>query len=417
MGRMRGEQAGRASSGYGAPRGERDLAAFAEVASACFDVSLEDTRAWFERGDLRNLRLLRQGESVAAGLLLVPMGQWFGARVVPMTGLAGVGVPAERRGQGAARSLLQAVLKELREAGVALSTLYPSTTTLYRSVGFEVAGGRYALELRLAELRAGRADRALAVRRATPADEPAIAEVAAEVGRRGTGALERGAYIWRRVRQPRGRIVRDLVIVGAGGLEGYAYLSQREVPRSEGHEYEVVATDAAAATPAAGRRLLALLADHSGIARRAVLYGGPAHPLLMLLPERHYSVTLVDPWMLRIVDVRSALESRGWPAGVQGELALELSDALLPPNAGRWTLKVAAGSASVTRTAPSRTSARGAAGGPALRLDVRGLAPLYSGHLSPWQLRQAGLLDGDEAALDLAAALFAGPAPAMSDMF
>jgi predicted acetyltransferase len=417
MGRTRGEQAGPASNGYGPPRGERDLAAFAEIASACFDVSIEDTRTWFERGDVRNLRLLRQGEAVAAGLLLVPMGQWFGGRVVPMTGLAGVGVPAERRGQGAARSLLHAALAELREAGVALSTLYPSTTTLYRSVGFEVAGGRYALELRLGELRAGRADRALAVRRATPADEPAIAEVAQQAARRGAGQLDRGAYIWRRVRQPRGRIVRDLVIAGESGLEGYAYLSQREVPRGEGHEYEVVATDAAAVTPAAGRRLLALLADHSGIARRAVLYGGPTHPLLMLLPERHYAVTLVDPWMLRIVDVRAALEGRGWPAGVEGELTLELTDELLPANAGRWTLKVGAGSASVTRTAPSRTTARGTAGGRALRLDVRGLAPLYSGHLSPWQLRQAGLVDGDEAALDLAAALFAGPAPAMSDMF
>jgi len=421
MGRTKGEQAGPATSGYGPPRGERDLAGFAEIASACFDVSIEDTRAWFERGDARNLRLARQGEAVAAGLLLIPMGQWFGGRAVPMTGLAGVGVPAERRGRGAARSLLHAALDELHAAGVALSTLYPSTTTLYRSVGFEVAGGRYALELRLGELRARRADRAdreLAVRRATPADEPAIAEVAREAARRGAGQLDRGPYIWRRVRQPRGRIVRDLVIAGENGLEGYAYLSQREVPRGEGHEYEVVATDAAAVTPAAGRRLLALLGDHSGIARRAVLYGGPAHPLLMQLSERHYAVSLVDPWMLRIVDLRAALEQRGWPAGVAGELALELTDELLPGNAGTWNVKVAAGSASVTSPASSRRTTRGgAAGSPALRLDVRGLAPLYSGHLSPWQLRQAGLLDGDEAALDLAAALFAGPAPAMSDMF
>jgi predicted acetyltransferase len=411
-------------SSYGPPRGERELAAFAEIASACFNVSEEDARAWFRRGGERNLRLFRAGGAVAAGLLLVPMGQWFGGRSVPMTGIAGVGVPAERRGRGAARTLMRAALTELRRSGLALSTLYPSTTTLYRSVGFEVAGGRHALSLQLGALRAAPPDRGLGVRRATPADEPAIARVASEVARAGAGQLDRGEYIWRRVRQPRDRIVRDVVIEGRRGVEGYAYLSQRDVSRPEGAEYEILATDAAAVTPAAGRRLLALLGDHAGIAKRAVLYGGPAHPLLMLLPERHYSVALVDPWMLRIVDLRAALERRGWPAGVQAELQLELSDEVLPGNAGTWRLSVAAGAARVTSVArgaakgTTRRATRKPVGAlPALRLDARGLAPLYSGNLSPWQLRQVGQLDGDEAELDLAAALFAGPAPAMSDMF
>lgn len=345
MGRTRGGGPGGGKSGYGPPRGERDVAAFAEIASARFDVSEPDTRAWFERGDVRNLRLQRADNVVAAGLLLLPMGQWFGGRPVPMTGIAGVGVPAERRGQGAASALTRAALAELRAAGVALSALYPATTALYRRAGFEVAGGRYAIELRLGALRASSADRALTVRRGKPADEPAIVQVARDAARRGAGQLDRGAYIWQRVRQPRGRIVRDFVIEGERGLVGYAYLSQREVARAEGHEYEIVATDAAALNPAAGRRLLALLGDHAGIAQGAVLYGGPAHPLLMLLPERHFSVALVDPWMLRIVDVRAALEQRGWPAGVQAELVLELADDVLPGNAGRWRLSVAKGAA------------------------------------------------------------------------
>ncbi|HZM00306.1 MAG TPA: GNAT family N-acetyltransferase, partial [Planctomycetota bacterium] len=149
----RRRQTDRAGRAYGPPRGERELAAFAEIASACFNVPEEDTRTWFERGGLRNLRLQRDGGAVAAGLLLVPMGQWFGGRAVPMTGIAGVGVPAERRGRGAALSLMRAALAELRRSGVALSTLYPATTALYRAVGYEVAGGRYALELRLGELR------------------------------------------------------------------------------------------------------------------------------------------------------------------------------------------------------------------------------------------------------------------------
>lgn len=419
-------RAGGAAFRYGPAQGERELAAFVEIASACFNVSEDDARGWLERGGLENLRLLREGGTVCAGLLLLPMGQWFGGRAVPMTGVAGVGVPAEQRGRGAALRLMRAALSELRAQGVALSTLYPATTALYRAAGYEVAGGRYAIDLKIGALRASSRDRALVVRRGGPSDEPEIQRVAADAARRSAGQLERNAFIWQRVRTPRGRIARDFVIEGATGLEGYAFLSQRAVAAvGEGHQYEIVATDTAAITPAATRRLLALLADHAGIASRAVLYGAAAHPVLTLLPERHYTVALVDPWMLRIVHLRAALERRGWPAGLQAELLLDVTDDVLPENAGRWRLRVSRGAArveAVARAARAAGGARGArgargAGGDAIALDVRALAPLFSGHLSPGQLEAAGLIAGPPAQLDLAGALFAGPAPAMTDMF
>ena len=52
-----------------------------------------------------------------------------------------------------------------------------------------------------------------------------------------------------------------------------------------------------------------------------------------------------------------------------------------------------------------------------LRVDVRGLAALYSGRLSPEELRVTGLLDGEPRDLAAAALAFAGPAPWMPDMF
>jgi hypothetical protein len=42
---------------------------------------------------------------------------------------------------------------------------------------------------------------------------------------------------------------------------------------------------------------------------------------------------------------------------------------------------------------------------------------LYTGHMSPRELELAGLLSGPPEALDMAAQLFAGPAPTMFDMF
>ena len=47
--------------------------------------------------------------------------------------------------------------------------------------------------------------------------------------------------------------------------------------------------------------------------------------------------------MLRIVDVAAALEARGYPAGLEAQLELEVEDELLAWNHGRLRLSVADG--------------------------------------------------------------------------
>ena len=126
----------------------------------------------------------------------------------------------------------------------------------------------------------------------------------------------------------------------------------------------------------------------------------------MLLREERLEVTTLQRWMLRIVDLRAALEKRGWPATATGEVHLDVRDPILRENARRWVLEVDRGRATVRD---------GGSGG--IAMDVRGLAALYSGFLSAEELRVAGLCDGDDAELARASALFAGPAPWTSDFF
>jgi predicted acetyltransferase len=136
------------------------------------------------------------------------------------------------------------------------------------------------------------------------------------------------------------------------------------------------------------------------------LRSGPNDPRLTVLPLDGISLELEHPWMLRLADVPRALAARGYAPGARGELELDVSDDLLASNAGRFVLSVAGGEGTVRR-----------GGSGVLRVDVRGLAALYTGHLGPWALRAAGLADGDDAALEQAAALFDGPAPWMVDWF
>ena len=398
-------------SDYGPPSGARELSAVAAILAQCFNTPAEDVGPWIARAGESNLRVRRQRGQVCACLLILRMGQWFGGRSVPMGGLAAVGVPAEHRGAGHALAITRAAVAELAADGLPLSTLYPATTHLYRQAGYEVAGGRF--ELRLQPQLIGLRERELTLRAMTDGDLPAIRELAAQRASLGNGALDRGEYIWSRIREPRGRIARGYVVERDGRIEGYAFLSQAFGTGRPGH-YDVIAPDCAALTPQAGRRLLTLFADHASLGDAVTFHGGPADSLLALLPERCWTARLVDPWMLRVLDVKGALQARGWPAAARGELLLDLRDDLLPQNQGRFLLEVEGGRARVD-TAPS--AAGPSAAGAALRLDVRGLSPLYSAHMPPAALAAAGLLEGPPEALAVAASLFAGPAPVMSDMF
>jgi predicted acetyltransferase len=125
------------------------------------------------------------------------------------------------------------------------------------------------------------------------------------------------------------------------------------------------------------------------------------------LPERGYTVKLLDHWMLRLVHVRAALTGRGYPAGLSAQVHLDVADDILPGNHGRIVFTVESGRGSV---------APGGRGD--VKVDVRGLAALYTGHATPWDLRLVGQLTAmaEEPLLALAS-IFAGPAPTTPDFF
>ena len=85
---------------------------------------------------------------------------------------------------------------------------------------------------------------------------------------------------------------------------------------------------------------------------------------------------------------------------------MEVEDALLPRNAGRFVLTVEGGRA---RVVP------GGAG--SVRVRARALGPWYAGHSTAESLAFAGLLSGSAADLAAMTALTAGSPPAMADFF
>ena len=162
---------------FGPPQGERELAAAEDIVAQAFGSAPEDMRSWRQKVEAAeaHLRVLREGGGVAATIVLIPMGQWFNGRRVPMVGIGGVGVAPARRGQGTATRLMQAALRDIRGQGAPLSVLYPSTQPLYRRVGFEQAGSRFELRVQVAGL--GFHERSLKLRPVEESDLPALHDV------------------------------------------------------------------------------------------------------------------------------------------------------------------------------------------------------------------------------------------------
>jgi predicted acetyltransferase len=345
---------------------------------------------------------------VVATARAIPLAQWFGGRAVPCAGIASVAALPEHRREGLTTELVRALLRRERDRGRAVSALYPTTAAFYRRLGYEFAGVRVEHRAPIADLPpAGGQPEELA-----DADLPAVMECFSRFAASHTGPVEtRDPEWWRRrvfgAWDPESH-TRAVVVRGDGGVEGYAgYSLERRGPGPGDHGYAVTCTHLVGTTARALRVLLGHFRGFENAARDLGWFGPPADPVGLLLGSNAFGIRVrVARWMGRILDVRAALEARGYPA-VSGEAVLEVDDPLFPENRGPWRLRADRGAVSVE---PAGTA-------PGSPVPVGILAPLFAGFVTPDDLVRTGLLRGDDPRLPLLRALFAGPIPWMPDFF
>lgn len=383
-------------------REDSELEELAPLVAWAFGGTAASSLKWLQGMGPDSVRVLHAGGRLSAGLAEIPMGQWFGGARVEMLGVAGVAVAAEARGGGLAKRLMIEMLQAARARRVALSTLYPATVTLYRNVGYELAGSRYRYTAQLARLPRWRSELALG---ALPASrEGEVEAMYRELASEQPGYLDRGSYIWNRVRTPEGAPVRGLLVEGEHGTEGYVYVKQQSTSE---WAYDLMVTDLVAKSGDAAKRILTFLADHRSTGTRAHWYAGPLLPWTFEFPERVFDMALTDYWMLRLVHVEAALEQRGYPKALTLELDLEVEDSTLPDNSGRYIVRLADGRATVERSA----------GAGRIQMQGRGLAALYTGFATPAALVRARLLTAGADDLGLLGAAFGSAAPGLVDHF
>jgi predicted acetyltransferase len=387
---------------------EKERGAYGAMISHAFGFPTADAPEWFAKVGHENLRVVVEGAHVIAGLIVIPMGQFFGGRSVPMIGVAGVGVTPEARGRGVGSFMMERFASEARANGFALSSLYGATTHFYTRIGWTRAAARMQFDVELPMLEPLRADApGLRITQVEGAPDD-VRAFYKEWAKDRPGHLDRNQQIWRRVVEPRGYTTRTFVVHEGDAMTGYAILSHK----MEGEGGHVKAWCVAPKTKAAARALLSVFGSYSSVASTVTFFGSLAHPLLWAMPERRHEIKVSWYPMTRTLDLGGALRARGFPRGASCDVSFEIHRKTAElPSREDVRLVVEGGEG---RVLPCK-SAR-------LRMSEHGFTALFTGFTSARELVDLGEIEttGDARTRDAIEALdgvFAGPMPSLPDFF
>ncbi|MFG1614974.1 enhanced intracellular survival protein Eis [Nonomuraea wenchangensis] len=330
------------------------------------------------------------GSRLTAAARLRQFTQWWHGRPQPMAGVAGVTVSPEDRGRGVGTRLMRAVIERGVELGDAVSALYPATTPIYRSLGYEHAGGMRKVTLPAEALRGLRPSGQVKLRRMGPADAAELIAVLHKVhgAARSSGPVSYDERTW-------GLWLAD--------DDDFRYIADDGFVIYRWHGQDIQIDTLVAGSPETARALWSMVGTSSSIAKNVIAPLAPDDPVLWLLPERSQDHVTEQRWMFRVLDIAAAVERRGYPAAVSCEAVVTVQDPVR--GEGTWRLDISGGSGTATQVA----------GAPAAVLTANGLSALYCG-VPTSTLRVVGLMSGDERFDEVLDAAFAAK-PYMLDYF
>jgi predicted acetyltransferase len=373
---------------------EADIEAAAKVQTDAFGGVLADAVERYQSGPRYTWRdgwVVEVDGAIRAAAIVIPVPWWFRGVAYPISAIAGVAVRDVDRRRGFASELMRSILHADLAAGRPYSALYPFQHGFYRRLGYASVGLMHYWRIPTAHLSDDPRLRQ-SVRQVVEADRAGVAYLYSQSLRVGPGGLERNEAQWAK------RWTREderWVVFDDGQLRGY--LAYRPAQSS----LEVV--EFVAQSPAAERGLWAFLAVQVEQCSAVTLLAPVDQPLWTLLKEpsmfdavnRGFIIddvaALTMSFMVRVVDVRAALQARLLPVGVAGGFSLEVRDPILAPSGQLFDVQLADGRA---RVEPGHGEAE-------IKVDVVTLSQIWSGALTATQAQRYGVLDAPAATIDL----------------
>ena len=346
---------------------------------------------------------------LASTIMTLPFVLYWNRRQINCGGVTAVTTLPTHRRRGHLRELMTRAFATMRDCGQPLAMLWASMAAIYQRFGYGIASTNWSYSFNPRDLRfvdeiatPGR------VRLVKSHDAPpVIGETYERFAALRSLMLRRDAEIipnrswWtnNRLRRWRPEQAPFLVAVYEEERQVLGYVIYDVTQHDDwqpGPDQELLVSDLVWLTPAAHRALIRYLAGYDLVRTIRILHLPVDDPLFYHAQEpRLLNTPVWDGTLIRIVDLKAALEGRGYDA--DGRLVLALHDELCPWNSGVWELWVEGSTARVCRSDAE----------PALWVAPRALAMLASGCQSATMLARIGLLPAtDQRVLATADAIF-----------
>ena len=436
------------------PVGRDDLTAFIEPSRQAFNTDWSAASiAGLDEMVFEPERTLAafDGDRIVGSAVAYSFGLTVPGGDVPAAGVSSVAVLPSHRRRGILSALMTSQIADVLGRGEPVAALFASESAIYQRYGYgpAVAEQRYVINCRVARLRsrpeaahpasdavpaADAEARPGAVRATGPVTlritEPKsalreMAEVYEAVRPTRPGMISRSAGWWdlaisdpefaRRGRSP----LLSLIAEDDSGPRGYALYATKDDWDADGiADGAMVVHELFSADPVACEALWADLLSRD-LVTTARAYRRPVDdPLPFLLTEsRQVRTRQSDGLWIRLVDLPAALAARRYLRPV--DLVIEVADALVPANAGRWRLRAAAAERTWQAAEAGEAICERTTADPDIALDVSALGAAYLGGTRLSALAGAGQIAElrHGAVAELSSAMSWDPAPWAPIMF
>jgi predicted acetyltransferase len=383
---------------------EADREQIARVLSTSLYFPLENALARSPSFPLQDIRCAYVDDRVVATAAEFPFTQWFGGNGLACSGVWGVATEPEHRGAGLASACLGTLMDDARRRGTPVTALFPAVIEPYRRLGYELAGTYDEFRVALDALPTVDTHDLPTVELAeVERDQDAIMACYARWLARRDGTIEPDAAFWRTrlLERPWDEWHRAVVARGDGTITGFATFTREN--DSSGHlsfGFGLKCSMFVAEDDRALRALIAYASGYRGLGRWLGWAGPPNDPMTLLVGVQ--AVTPHDRyrWMLRILDVRGALEARGYPP-IDAEATVAIEDPRYPENTGDWHLRLSAGEPKVERGSSHDRRP----------IPIGAFSSMFSGYLRPVDAVRIGFLDAGDPAVGALDSMLSGPDP------
>jgi predicted acetyltransferase len=383
---------------------EGDREQIARVLSTSLHFPLENALARSPSFPLQDMRCAYVDDRVVATAAEFPFTQWFGRNGLACSGVWGVATEPERRGTGLASACLGTLMDDARRRGIPVTALFPAVIEPYRRLGYELAGTYDEFRVALDALAAVDTHDLPSVELAdVEHDQDAIMACYARWLARRNGTIEPDATFWRTrlLERPWDEWHRAVVARDDGTITGFATFTREN--DSSGHlsfGFGLKCSMFVAEDDRALRALIAYASGYRGLGRWLGWSGPPNDPMTLLVGVQ--AVTPHDRyrWMMRILDVRRALEGRGYPP-IDAEATFAIEDPRYADNTGVWHVRLSAGEPKVERGSSHDSRP----------IPIGAFSSMFSGYLRPVDAVRLGFLAAHDPAVGALEAMLSGPDP------